>query len=82
LDEFNLYERTLRESKTPAGYEPEKAFGREAKDKKHLATIDEACPKCQYPTMAYYTMQLRSVDEGQTIFYNCLNCGHAYAENS
>ena len=31
--------------------------------------VDEACPKCGNPEMMYYTMQLRSADEGQTVFY-------------
>ena len=38
--------------------------------------INEVCPDCNAPQMAYHTRQLRSVDEGQTIFYECLECGH------
>lgn len=38
--------------------------------------IAEECPKCNASQMAYTTHQLRSVDEGQTIFYECLECGH------
>eukprot|EP00587_Corethron_hystrix_P011979 CAMPEP_0113303208 /NCGR_PEP_ID=MMETSP0010_2-20120614/3723_1 /TAXON_ID=216773 ORGANISM="Corethron hystrix, Strain 308" /NCGR_SAMPLE_ID=MMETSP0010_2 /ASSEMBLY_ACC=CAM_ASM_000155 /LENGTH=112 /DNA_ID=CAMNT_0000157173 /DNA_START=62 /DNA_END=397 /DNA_ORIENTATION=- /assembly_acc=CAM_ASM_000155 len=33
------------------------------------ATVDEPCPKCGAPEVGYYTLQLRSVDEGQTVFY-------------
>jgi hypothetical protein len=29
------------------------------------ATVEEACPECKHPQMEYYTMQLRSADEGQ-----------------
>lgn len=49
--------------------------------KKH-ATIDEPCPKCAHPVMYFYTMQLRSVDEGQTVFYECQKCQYKYAVNN
>lgn len=46
--------------------------------------IKEDCPKCKHPEMSYHTKQLRGLDEGQTIFYTCLNpkCGHNYTVNS
>lgn len=48
------------------------------------AVIDENCPKCAHPQLSYHTAQLRGVDEGQTIFYTCLNrsCGHKFTLNS
>ena len=29
------------------------------------ATVEEPCPRCKHPVLEYYTMQLRSADEGQ-----------------
>ncbi|KAI9297125.1 SpRPA12 [Neoconidiobolus thromboides FSU 785] len=50
--------------------------------KEEAATIKEKCPKCQAPEMSFHTMQLRSADEGQTVFYNCVKCGYKYSINS
>ena len=46
------------------------------------AVVKEACPKCKHPELQYYTMQLRSADEGQTVFYECSKCGHAFSTNT
>ncbi|GLD92578.1 hypothetical protein PINS_up001137 [Pythium insidiosum] len=46
------------------------------------ATVEETCPKCGNPEMDYYTMQLRSADEGQTVFYECKKCGHKFSVNN
>ncbi|KAI9243552.1 transcription factor S-II-domain-containing protein [Phascolomyces articulosus] len=46
------------------------------------ATIKEKCPNCDNDEMAYHTMQLRSADEGQTVFYSCKKCGYKYSVNS
>jgi DNA-directed RNA polymerase I subunit RPA12 len=40
-----------------------------------LATIDQTCEKCGAKTVKYYEQQLRSADEGSTIFYVC-DCGN------
>jgi len=45
------------------------------------AVVDEPCPKCKAPTMEYWTAQLRSADEGQTVFYACVGCGHSHSVN-
>ena len=46
------------------------------------ATIEEACIKCNHPQVGYYTVQLRSVDEGQTVFYECPNCKYTWSINN
>lgn len=51
------------------------------KASKH-ATIEEPCPKCGHPELYFYTMQLRSVDEGSTVFYECPKCAHTYSQNN
>ncbi|KAK5016614.1 DNA-directed RNA polymerase I core subunit rpa12 [Cryomyces antarcticus] len=39
------------------------------------ATIRQTCEKCGREEVRYYTQQLRSADEGSTVFYTC-ECGH------
>lgn len=46
------------------------------------ATVDEECPKCNNPQVEFYTMQMRSVDEGQTVFYECPKCQHTWSQNN
>ncbi|KIZ03930.1 DNA-directed RNA polymerase I subunit A12 [Monoraphidium neglectum] len=46
------------------------------------ATVDEKCPQCGHQGMEFYTMQLRSADEGQTVFYECPDCKHKYSTNT
>lgn len=36
--------------------------------------VERTCPKCGNEKMSYATLQLRSADEGQTVFYTCTNC--------
>lgn len=46
------------------------------------ATIEEPCPKCNYHELYFYTMQLRSVDEGSTVFYECPKCAYKFSVNN
>ena len=46
------------------------------------ATVDETCPKCGHEGLEFYTLQLRSADEGQTVFYECPECSYKYSQNN
>ncbi|KAI3403470.2 RPA12 [Candida oxycetoniae] len=46
------------------------------------ATIKEKCPKCGNEEMQYHTLQLRSADEGATVFYTCTNCAYRFRTNN
>ena len=39
------------------------------------AVIQKECPRCKRQEMFYHTKQLRSADEGSTVFYRC-ECGY------
>ncbi|KAI5848370.1 transcription factor S-II-domain-containing protein [Tricharina praecox] len=45
------------------------------------AKISQVCPECSSPEMWFYTLQLRSADEGATVFYRC-ECGHRFNTNN
>jgi DNA-directed RNA polymerase I subunit RPA12 len=40
------------------------------------ATIQQDCPKCESDKMWYTELQLRSADEGTTLFFECPDCGY------
>lgn len=46
------------------------------------STVDEACIKCGHRGLEFYTMQLRSADEGSTVFYECPECQHTWNQNN
>lgn len=45
-------------------------------------TVERQCRKCPSEKMYYFTLQTRSADEGQTVFYTCCGCGAQENENS
>ena len=67
---------------TPRGhYDQEKKAKKEAKkvqeindDNTGQMDMTRDCSKCGHTGMSYTTMQLRSADEGQTVFYFCPKC--------
>ena len=61
----------------------EQAALKKASQEQHTRqTIEEPCIKCGHPEVGYYTVQLRSVDEGQTVFYECPECKHTWSINN
>lgn len=45
--------------------------------------VEKFCGKCNLLTVqTYFTAQLRSADEGQTVFYRCTKCLIQTSENS
>jgi len=57
-------------------------FSREADDSEDDTDgpiVERRCPQCQNDKMSYATLQLRSADEGQTVFYTCTKCKYVSA---
>ncbi|XP_033227074.1 DNA-directed RNA polymerase I subunit RPA12 [Belonocnema kinseyi] len=44
--------------------------------------VERQCPQCKNDKMSYATLQLRSADEGQTVFFTCTKCKFKETENS
>ena len=48
-------------------------------DMQNEAVISVTCPECGRKEVRYSAVQLRSADEGSTIFYSC-DCGNKYVQ--
>lgn len=58
-------------------YNPEKLFDKTksySDDEAEGPVVERKCPKCGNMQMSYATLQLRSADEGQTVFFTCIKC--------
>jgi DNA-directed RNA polymerase subunit M/transcription elongation factor TFIIS len=51
-----------------------------SKDLENTRRIAKECPKCHAQEMTWSEAQLRSADEGSTIFYRCPDCGHRWTD--
>jgi len=46
------------------------------------ATVEQDCEQCDNNVMYFITRQTRSVDEGQTVYYQCTKCDHTFSQNT
>ncbi|XP_062515432.1 DNA-directed RNA polymerase I subunit RPA12-like [Corticium candelabrum] len=56
-----------------------KTYATKVTSKKEKTELDgplaeKVCPNCGNKRMVYHTLQTRSADEGQTVFYKCPKC--------
>lgn len=57
-------------------------INKNSKTSETQAVVEETCPKCGHNEASFYTMQMRSADEGQTVFYTCTKCEHKWKQNN
>lgn len=56
--------------------------GEDSDDDADGPVVERQCPQCQNDKMSYATLQLRSADEGQTVFYTCTKCKYVFVHSN
>ncbi|PWN44006.1 putative RPA12-13.7 kd subunit of DNA-directed RNA polymerase I [Ceraceosorus guamensis] len=74
----NAFPSALRQKRTLVHSVDPAEAGKRAED----ATIKEKCPNCGNEEMRFHTLQMRSADEGSTIFYTCPRCAYKFSQNN
>jgi len=81
---FNEPDVYSKEQETSGSSKKSKGKGKPTEEVAEGPVVDRECRKCGHLQMSYATLQLRSADEGQTVFYTCMNpvCKFKESENS
>ena len=83
--DFNFHEESKTYNKEKSWTKTTASTQQIKKDtEKEQKTIEQKCinPKCDSNLCFYTARQLRSADEGQTIFYHCVKCGERFTLNT
>jgi len=82
VQDSNMEDLYRRHNLEPLVKSSERLDEEDALQSRKRATVEEDCPQCGHHGMEFYTLQLRSADEGQTVFYECTSCGYKYSQNN
>ncbi len=63
-------------------YQQKKAGTHTSRMEDHRSKVMQTCPECEHNEMYFFTLQLRGADEGSTVFYECVKCGHQIRQNN